>query len=261
MCACHEPAALEDTHEAKWIVNGLWGQANVMAVPSHRAMLGRLMRTHGWSGATPASDEEAVERIVAAAKRTIDRRGRDFSIADVARELGVTRKTVYRYFPGTEALLTATAIGATGPFLEDLRIQLTGVHDPGEAVVEGIAYALERLPHDRYLSLLISPGPSGAAPAAVTSDVALSVGRLIVEQFDIDWPSVGLGDAEMNELVEHMLRILQSFIVDPGRPPRLGEDLRAYLRRWVAPKIPDIGLPAGAAAAKKTASRSPIAPA
>ncbi len=200
------------------------------------------MRTHGWSGSPPTSDDEAVERILAAAKRVIDRCGRDFSVAEVARNLGVTRQTVYRYFPTTEALLTATAIGAAGPFLDDLRNHVSGLHDPGEAVIEGIAYALERLPADPYLSLVISPGPSAAAPATVTSELALSFGRLLLERFDIDWPNVGVDDAGLGGLVEHMLRIIQSFIVDPGRPPRLGEDLRTYLRKWVAPAIPGTGI-------------------
>ncbi|WP_244438602.1 helix-turn-helix domain-containing protein, partial [Mycolicibacterium septicum] len=63
------------------------------------------MRTHGWAGSTPATDEEAIARILAAAGKAIDERGADFSIADVARTLGVTRQTVYRYFPSTDALL------------------------------------------------------------------------------------------------------------------------------------------------------------
>ena len=49
------------------------------------------MRTHGWSGSAPASDEEAIARILVAAGNAIDERGADFSIADVARTLGVTR--------------------------------------------------------------------------------------------------------------------------------------------------------------------------
>ena len=46
------------------------------------------VRTHGWAGATPADDTEAVERILAAARVAIDRSGGDFTIAEVARELG-----------------------------------------------------------------------------------------------------------------------------------------------------------------------------
>ena len=62
------------------------------------------MRTHGWGGATPATDEEATERILDAASEAIEERGADIRIADVARTLGVSRQTVYNYFPGTNAL-------------------------------------------------------------------------------------------------------------------------------------------------------------
>jgi hypothetical protein len=34
-----------------------------------------------------------------------------------------------------------------------------------------------------------------------------------------------------------MLRILQSFMIDPGRPPRTGTALREHLRRWIAPVL------------------------
>ena len=68
------------------------------------------MRSHGWAGNTPASDEEAIERILNAADQIISERGSAMRIADVARILEVTRQTVYRYFPGTEALLIATAV-------------------------------------------------------------------------------------------------------------------------------------------------------
>jgi len=194
------------------------------------------MRTHGWSGATPTSDDEAVERLVAAAKESIDRGGPDLRIADVARSVGVTRQTVYRYFPSTEALLAATALSEIGPFLEDLQAHMSGIHDPAEAAVEGIAYVLERLPEERYLNLVLAPGKA-SDPAAVTSDLALSFGRMLFDKYDIDWRAAGFSGSDMDELTEHTLRILQSFVVDPGRPPRRGDDLRGYLRRWVAPAI------------------------
>ncbi|MDQ2628798.1 MAG: TetR/AcrR family transcriptional regulator, partial [Actinomycetota bacterium] len=92
------------------------------------------MRTRGWGGDVPASDEEAVARILAATRRTIDERGEQTSIADVARTLGVTRQTVYRYFPSTEELLSATAIDGVGDFLDQLAAALAGIADPGNAV-------------------------------------------------------------------------------------------------------------------------------
>ena len=104
------------------------------------------MRTHGWSGSAPATDEEAISRILDAASQAIDARGSDFSIADVARTLGVTRQTVYRYFPSTDALLVAAAVHAASGFQERLAAHLRGITDPAEAVTEAVATALEWLP-------------------------------------------------------------------------------------------------------------------
>jgi AcrR family transcriptional regulator len=191
------------------------------------------MRTHGWSGAAPASDEEAVARILAAAGRAIDERGADISIADVARTLGVTRQTVYRYFPSTEALLVEAAVHAAADFLERLATHLQGITDPVEAVAEAIATALEWLPKDKHIGLLVTPGRADAHSESVTSDVAQQFANAMLRRFDVDWTGLSYTDHELDELAEHLLRIIQSFVVDPGRPPRTGEDLRAYLRRWV----------------------------
>jgi AcrR family transcriptional regulator len=195
------------------------------------------MRTHGWSGATPADDDEAIARILEAARRRIDQSGKDFGISDVAKDVGVTRQTVYRYFPSTDALLFATSVVEVGPFLDHLATHLRKIHDPAEAVIEGIAHTLERLPHESYLSLLLTPGKASAFSAGVTSDMAKSFGRSVLERFNVDWNSVGITDDNMNGLVEFMLRVLLSLVIDPGRPPRQGNELRAFLRRWVAPAI------------------------
>jgi hypothetical protein len=60
----------------------------------------------------------------------------------------------------------------------------------------------------------------------------------MVRRFDVDWAGVGFTDADLDELAEHLLRIIQSFVIDPGRPPRKGDELRDYLRRWVGSAIP-----------------------
>jgi AcrR family transcriptional regulator len=190
------------------------------------------VRTHGWSGAKPASDEEAIARILDAAGKAIEHHGADFSISDVARTVGVTRQTVYRYFPSTEALLVAAAVHAVHGFLDRLTAHLAGIHDPAEAVTEAVATALEWLPREKYIGLLIVPG--GATHVeSVTSDIALRFAREMVQRLDVDWPAIGYRDQDLEELAEHLLRIIQSFVVDPGRPPRRGDELRSYLRRWV----------------------------
>jgi AcrR family transcriptional regulator len=195
------------------------------------------MRTHGWAGAAPASDEEAIDRILAAAGKAIDENGADISIADVARTLGVTRQTVYRYFPSTDALLVAAAEHAAVGFLDRLADHLDGITDPVDAVTEAVATALEWLPKDKHIGLLIVPGRADAYTESVTSDVALQFAYSMVRRFDVDWSAAGFSGDELNDLAEYLLRIIQSFVIDPGRPPRTGEDLRSYTRRWVGSTV------------------------
>ena len=213
------------------------------------------MRTHGWSGSAPASDEEAIARILDAAGEAIDAQGADFSIADVARTLGVTRQTVYRYFPSTDALLVAAAVHAASGFLDRLAAHLQGITDPVDAVAEAVATALEWLPEDKHLGLLVAPGRPNPHTESVTSDVALDFAHSMVRRFDVDWANLGFTDADLDELAEHLLRIIQSFVIDPGRPPREGDGLRAYLRRWVGSAVTRPSAEATFSARTRTSSR------
>jgi AcrR family transcriptional regulator len=197
-----------------------------------------LVRTHGWSGSAPATDEEAIARILDAAGGAIDAQGAEFSIADIARTLGVTRQTVYRYFPSTDALLVAAAVHAASGFQDRLATHLRGITDPADAVAEAVATTLEWLPEDKHLGLLLMPGQPNSHTKSVTSDVAQDFAHSMLRQFDVDWTGLGFTDPELDELAEHLLRIIQSFVIDPGRPPRQGDELRDYLRRWVGAAIP-----------------------
>jgi AcrR family transcriptional regulator len=195
------------------------------------------MRTHGWSGSAPGTDEEAVTRILDAADKAVDARGADFSIADVARTLGVTRQTVYRYFPSTDALLQASAERGAADFQDRLAHHLRGLTDPVDAVVEGIATALEWLPKEKHMGLLLARDRANAFTPEVTSDVAMQFARTMLRRFDVDWAGAGFDDDELDGLAEHLLRTIQSFVIDPGRPPRRGIELRDYLRRWVGSAV------------------------
>lgn len=195
------------------------------------------MRRHGWGGDPPRDDDEAIRRILDAAHRCIDRDG-DVGIAEVAREVGVTRPTVYRYFRTTDDLLVATATDDASALLARIESHLDGRDwTPSEAVVEGLAFTLEQLPAEPSLGLLLSPGRIGRLSRDFTSPIAIALGRSVIDRFPIDWHAAGFNDAQLDELVEHILRIIQSYAIDPGTPPRRGRALRAYLGRWLAPAV------------------------
>jgi AcrR family transcriptional regulator len=197
-----------------------------------------VVRSRGWRGAPPKSDAEARSRIIEATMRCIGRYGpTKTSLSDVATEVGVTRQTVYRYFADTEELLTASAYVGVEPFFDRLMAHTASIESPTELLIESVAYAIERLPRDPYLSLLLVTGRSEVFAEHVTSPTAMAFGHAILQRFPIDWKDLGLGQRQLDDLVEFLLRILQSFVLDPGHPVRRGKGLRDFLRTWVGPPL------------------------
>lgn len=191
----------------------------------------------GWRGDPPRDDAEARERIVDAAVRCVELYGpHKTGLSDVASALGITRQTVYRHFESTEALLLAVGATAADAFLDGLAEHVADLSDPADAIVEATAYTFERLPHERFLGILLTTGRSGAFLKAVTSPEAMAFGRAMLERMNVDWEAAGYGPDDLDDLVEFGLRILQSLVLDPPRR-RSGAALRANLHRWVAPAI------------------------
>ena len=193
----------------------------------------RGMRTHGWSGSAPATDEEAISRILDAASKAIDARGADFSISDVARTLGVTRQTVYRYFPSTDALLIAAAVHAASGFLDRLAAHLRGITDPADAIAEAVATALEWLPEDKFLGLLIMPGRAESAHRV--DDLGCRAG---FRPLDGSQVRRRLGGTRVQRRRSRRTGRTPAaghpvFRHRPWPPAAPGRELRRYLRRWV----------------------------
>jgi AcrR family transcriptional regulator len=195
------------------------------------------VRSHGWSGDTPATDEEAIGRILDAADDIIADSGTTVRIADVARSLGVTRQTVYRYFPGTEELLLASGMRTAHGFLDQLSEHISGLTEPAAALVEGIAFAVETLADDRQFANLLRNGRKSGSTVSLTSDTARAFSRSMLHRSDVDWERQGFDDDALDELAELGLRTFHSMLVDPGQPPRDRIALRKFLARWLGPAI------------------------
>jgi AcrR family transcriptional regulator len=199
------------------------------------------MRAHGWAGSPPADAAEARARILAATRRGLADAGTT-STSEVADLLGVTRQTVYRYYATTEDLLNAAALDAVAELQTGLvkhvqdHLARTGA-GADAAVVEVVAYVYEHLRDDPALNRLLAPGRISSTVSGLTAPSSIALGRTLLADFGLDWDQVGLAEDEQLELVEHLLRTLQSFVLDPGDPARTGDELRAYLRRWVAPAL------------------------
>jgi len=76
-------------------------------------------------------DEEARRRLLDAAGRCIVRRGNaQIRMAEVADEAGVSRSTVYRYFPGRDEVLLELLLMRVDAAVGDLVRSLPNPDDP-----------------------------------------------------------------------------------------------------------------------------------
>jgi AcrR family transcriptional regulator len=182
-------------------------------------------------------DAEARERIIEAAMRCIDRYGpTKTGLSDVAAELGVTRQTVYRLFTSTDELLLAVTAAAADTFVDRMVARVRDLTDPAEMLVECLAFTVEQLPRERYLSLLFGPQREATAARGITSSRAFDLANALLSRLPVDWPAGRTEQQCTDVLAEMYLRTLQSFATDPG-PPRSASHLRAFLHAWLAPAV------------------------
>jgi AcrR family transcriptional regulator len=195
------------------------------------------MGRKGWAGIPPTDDAEARKRIIDAASRLVDGRGAaQTTVSDIADALGITRRTVYRYFAGTEELFTAVAEVALGSFVAQID-RLVADLDVTSQLVEVVAHIIERLPHEPQLVLLLANDRSNMFSRAMLTPDVIKRCRAILHHAQIDWNQLGFDDRTIDELIEFLLRVIQSMVIAPPDPPRSSVELRAYLHRWIGPAL------------------------
>ena len=195
------------------------------------------MRSRGWAGLTPSSDEEAISRILAAVDEEVAEHGSAIRLADVARRLGVTRQTVYRYFPNADALLIASSMRAVNGFIDQVANHAAGLNDPVTAVVESVSFGIENLAGDPQLENLLTRRHEGEPVVSLTSDTAIAFCLSVFQRLDVDWNLHGFDTTALGELAEMTLRTVQSLLTDPRESMRDPVELRRFLTKWLGPVI------------------------
>lgn len=196
------------------------------------------MGRKGWGGAPPADDDEARKRIVDAAVRSLERRGpQRTSLSVIADDLGVTRPTVYRYFPTIDELLTAAGEVALGGWTARISDLASGLDDPVDLLVEAVAYLVEQLPAEPVLMMLLDADRTRLTSRQMVAGTALARSRRLLEYTDIDWAAMGYRGKDFDDLVEYLLRLVQSMVLAPPDPPRSPARLRKVLRHWIGPVV------------------------
>jgi AcrR family transcriptional regulator len=196
------------------------------------------MGRKGWGGTPPANDADARKRIVDAAVQRVQRRGpRHTTLSDIATDLGITRPTIYRYFASIEDLLAAAAEVALDGWTARIGDMTKDMSDAVELLTEAVAFLIEQLPDEPLLALLLETDRMRLVGRQMVMPAAVARSRTMLEHTRIDWAAMGFSGERFDDLVEFLLRMIQSMVIAPSDPPRTGIALRDYLRQWIGPVV------------------------
>ncbi|MCV7232395.1 TetR/AcrR family transcriptional regulator [Mycobacterium branderi] len=160
---------------------------------------------------------------------------RKLSMDEVARYAKVGRATLYKYFPGRDALIAAFVQQELARFFADVGHIVERYDDPDERLIHSFAHAYRYLRYHPALSTILRVNPQILLPYVITeASEALDLGRQFVES------TVGadeLPDPERAQFGEHVARAIHTLILIPSSVMGLDapDGPENYARRFLVP--------------------------
>jgi AcrR family transcriptional regulator len=201
--------------------------------------------------------DEASERILEAAVQEAEEFGiQRFRIGDVAQRAGLSRVTIYKYFPGTDRLVEAVLLHELRRFLRDIDKAIAPYDTLEERLVEGFVFALTYLRKHRLLNRLLRTEPELLLPyLTVKASPVLAAGREFIAGYahrEAEQGGLPLSEEDIEGVSELLARAVLSFVLTPDSV--LGLETRAEIRRfaehYLAPTLQTLSaLPRRSAAA------------
>jgi len=187
-----------------------------------------------WGGNSPQA-EAARSRLLEATCRCIERCGfGGASISAIAAEAGVSRQTVYRYFPG-RGELARRAVFATAQSLHDkITSHVALLSDPADVIVEALVLGLAEIRSDGVLRAIWDrDSPSGTVAEIFTHPTGIAWARRAnARAIEL----AGWDDDFADTAMEFVLRVGLSVLIS-APPERSDEELRAFLYRHLVPGL------------------------
>ena len=204
--------------------------------PMRPRMAASRLKPEEFTGKRAATRHRLMDSCVA----LIERDGFDaVSMTGVAEQAGITRQTVYRYFPNAREIVRATLMRGGRELLKGQILVFEEEGDPRDLLVEGVMAALQTI---RDNALLRTAWASRDYPQAMLRSVSdPAFVALGVEGLTPIARKLGWSDADTHEAYEIIARSVLSFLTIPPSD-RLSEDaLRGVLRKRL---LPALGVPA-----------------
>ena len=197
------------------------------------------MKATDWSGSPPQSKQHAEEVLVKAALACAKRYGiTKINIKRVAEEAGVTRQTVYRYFPTSDVLIAAAAYHVVGGMLEKLSAHIAGQKNFADKVIECVVFLVEAIPGDPYMKQYFSANAfAGTSLTDVMNDIPLNYSYEYLAQLYSTKPLSQDEEIWLRKLSKHLLRTILGLLIAPDVSSSGSKNLRVYLDDWLRPLL------------------------
>lgn len=157
------------------------------------------------------------------------------SMTSVADEAGITRQTVYRYFPNAREVVRAALMRGGRELLEGQLLVFSEEGDPRELLVESVMAALRLIDHNALLRTAWASRDYPQAMLRSTFDPAFA-SRAIQGLRPVAL-KLGWTERDTREAYEVIARTVMSFLTIPP-PESLSEaDLREVLERRLLPAL------------------------
>jgi len=199
-------------------------------------------RAAPWGANAPVGEEQARERLLAAAEACYVERGPARTrMSDIANKAGVHRRTVYDYFPTKDALLAASFVRAISAVLA-AAAPCWDTDEPFlDQLVNATVVGLRTARSSPTMALLIGADDLGRtfhaaeASEAWGQNLAEALGRRI-EAAQV--AGEVRDDLSAETMAHWVTRIAFSLIAEPGRPEDGGDEglIRAFLPACLAPR-------------------------
>jgi AcrR family transcriptional regulator len=195
--------------------------------------------------------EEASDRILKGAIEEAEEFGmRRFTIGDVARRVGVSRVTIYRYFPGRDRLVEAVLLHELRRFLRDIDDAVAGCETLEDRLIEGFVFALVQLRRHRLLNRLLRTEPELLLPhLTLKASPVLAAAREFIAGFaraEAAEGGLALSEEDIEGVSELLARAVMSFVLTPDSVLglRTQADIRRFAEHYLAPVLHALSRPA-----------------
>ena len=189
-------------------------------------------------GAVPTATDAEREATLDAAAACYLRLGvARTTAADIAREAGFSRATLYRRFGSHEAVFLAVLTRESEAMAVEAGEHLAAFADPAEQVIEGMLFSIGQIrSRPVHAAVFGSDSAAWAAGQAFQVEALRLIGDAGVRPLLAPALADGtLSEEDVADLVDWILRILISFAAVPGDGGRSPDQIRRQLTSWFLP--------------------------